>query len=198
MSTGLAQTLIESAYMSIATSSYTDRFEKVVAHYEQDLSTIRTGKASMQILDSVTVDAYGSKMKIAEVASVTIQDPTLIVISPWDKSLLGAIEKGIQVAGLNLSPIVDGQIIRLPVPPLTGERRQEMVKLLQQKAESARVMARTVRTEVKKEIEKQTGEPGISEDDIKQELKEMDDVVKQTIEVIDDLTAGKEKQLTTI
>ena len=198
MSIGSVQTLIESVHMSISSSTYQSRFDAAVDHFRSELQTVRTGRASSQMLDSVSVEAYGGKMKISEVASVTVPDPTLIVISPWDKSLIGAIEKGIQVAGLNLSPIVDGQVIRLPVPPLTQERRQEMVKILQQKAESARVMVRTVRTEVKKEIEKQEGEPGISEDDIKADLKELDDVTKQTIELIDELSSGKEKDLMTL
>jgi len=184
--------------MSITSSDYQARFASVTDHYSQDLSLIRTGRASAQMLDSVLVDAYGSKMRIAEVASVSVPDPTLIVISPWDKSLMAAIEKGIQVAGLNLNPIVDGQVIRLPVPPLTTERRQELVKLLQQKAESARVMVRTVRTEVKKEIEKQKGEPGVSEDHIESELKELEDTTKSMIEQVDSMTARKEKELMTI
>lgn len=184
--------------MSINSSDYQARFDAVADHFAQELSLIRTGRASAQMLDSVSVEAYGAKMRIAEVASVTVPDPTLIVISPWDKSLLSVIEKGIQVAGLNLNPIVDGQIIRLPVPPLTTERRQELVKLLQQKAESARVMVRTVRTEVKKEIEKQKGEPGISEDDIESELKELDETSKLMIEQVDDMTDRKEKELMTL
>ena len=196
--TDLAHSLIESAHMSITSSDYQARFASVTDHYSQDLSLIRTGRASAQMLDSVLVDAYGSKMRIAEVASVSVPDPTLIVISPWDKSLMAAIEKGIQVAGLNLNPIVDGQVIRLPVPPLTTERRQELVKLLQQKAESARVMVRTVRTEVKKEIEKQKGEPGVSEDHIESELKELEDTTKSMIEQVDSMTARKEKELMTI
>lgn len=196
--TDLAQTLIESAHMSITSSDYQARFDTVTEHYAQDLSLIRTGRASAQMLDSVSVEAYGGRMRVAEVASVTVPDPTLIVISPWDKSLLSAIEKGIQVAGLNLNPIVDGQVIRLPVPSLTTERRQELVKLLQQKAESARVMVRTVRTEVKKEIEKQKGEPGVSEDHIEAELKELEDITKAMIEQVDAMTARKEKELMTI
>ena len=196
--TDLAQTLIESAHMSITSSDYQARFDTVTEHYAQDLSLIRTGRASAQMLDSVSVEAYGGKMRVAEVASVTVPDPTLIVISPWDKSLLSAIEKGIQVAGLNLNPIVDGQVIRLPVPSLTTERRQELVKLLQQKAESARVMVRTVRTEVKKEIEKQKGEPGVSEDHIEAELKELEDITKAMIEQVDAMTARKETELMTI
>lgn len=196
--TDLAQTLIESAHMSITSSDYQARFDMVTEHYAQDLSLIRTGRASAQMLDSVSVEAYGGKMRIPEVASVTVPDPTLIVISPWDKSLMSAIEKGIQVAGLNLNPIVDGQVIRLPVPALTTERRQELVKLLQQKAESARVMVRTVRTEVKKEIEKQKGEPGVSEDHIEAELKELDDITKTVIDQVDTMTARKEKELMTL
>ncbi len=181
--------------MSITRSQYEPKFTKAVEFYQQEISTLRTGRASASLLDSVTVDAYGAKMKLNEVASTTVPDTTLIVISPWDKSLLGAIEKGIQNAQLNLSPIVDGQIIRVPVPPLTQERRQELVKVLHQKAEGARVILRNTRIEVKKEIEKQSDQPGVSEDDIAAELKTLEDTTKEFIEQIDALTKSKEAEL---
>jgi ribosome recycling factor len=187
--------LVESKGMSITRAQYEPKFDKAVEYYQQEISTLRTGRASVSLLDSVSVDAYGAKMKLNEVASTTVPDPTLIVISPWDKSLLGAIEKGIQNAQLNLSPIVDGQIIRVPVPALTQERRQELVKLLHQKAEGARVIVRNTRIEIKKEIEKQTDQPGVSEDDVAAELKTLEETTKEFIERIDSLTKSKEAEL---
>ena len=106
---------------------------KAFEHVQQEVRTLRTGRASADILDPVRVEAYGSSMRLVEVASVTAPDATLLVVSPWDKSLVGAVEKAIASAGLNLNPVVEGQIIRIAVPPLTQERRQEMVKLLHQK-----------------------------------------------------------------
>ncbi|HCC84681.1 MAG TPA: ribosome recycling factor [Candidatus Pacebacteria bacterium] len=184
--------------MSIVKSLYETKFTKAYEFYLQDIAVIRTGRASAQILDGVRVEAYGAVMKLNEVASVTVSDPTLIVITPWDRGLIGAIEKAIQVAQLNLSPIVDGQLIRLPVPAPTAERRQELVKQLHQKAENARVMIRNARIDVKKDIEKQIHQPGISEDDISAETKTLDEVSKTYIEKIDQATKAKETELTTL
>ncbi len=184
--------------MSITRNQYEEKFEKAQDHFSYEISSIRTGKASAQILDSVSVEAYGTRMKLNEVATISVPDPTLIVISPWDKSMVGPIEKGIQQAQLNLNPIIDGQIVRVPVPPLTAERRQELVKQLHQKTESARVMVRTARTEIKKDIEKQANQPGISEDDITAEVKTLDEVTKEYIDSIDAMTKAKEQELTTI
>jgi len=184
--------------MSFNKIIFQEKFEKAMDHFAQDISSIRTGRASAQMLDNVSVEAYGGRMKIVEVASISVPDPTLIVISPWDKSLLGAIEKSIQAAQLNLSPIVDGSIVRLPVPSLTQERRQELVKLLHQKAEGARVLVRNVRIEIKKELEKQSEQPGVSEDDVEADLKNLEDMTKEYVEKIDSMTKSKQTELTTM
>lgn len=179
----------------IQKNDYLDQFKKALNHTEKEVATLRTGRASVQMLDDVVVEAYGSMMKLNEVGSVSAPDPTLLVISPWDKSLVADIEKGILAANLNLSPIVDGETVKVPVPPLTQERRQEMVKILHQKAESGRVMIRSVRSDVKQMIEDQEGEAGISEDDIKLSLKELDEVSKEYIGKIDQLAKDKEQEL---
>jgi len=176
-------------------ASLKEKLQKVVDHVATDAGTLRTGKATVQLLDPVTVSAYGSKMKINEVANVTAPDPTLLVITPWDKSLMGEIEKGIQISGLNLQAIVSGDVIRVPVPPLTEERRKEMVKLLAQKLESGRVMLRTVRTDAKKELEAQKGQTGISEDDIENDIAEMETVFQEMENKISALGKDKEKEL---
>jgi len=159
------------------------------------MSTLRTGRASAQMLDSVSVEVYGTYMKIHELANVSVPDPSLMVIAPWDKSVLGPLEKAITSAGLNLQPVVDGDIIRIAVPSLTEERRKEMVKLLYQKAENGRVLLRNVRGEIKKEIEKQEDTAGVSEDAIKQDLLELDKKVKHFMDSLDTMTAEKEKEL---
>jgi ribosome recycling factor len=169
--------------------------DKTLDHIRNDISSLRTGRASAQMLDMVNVEAYGTQMKINELANVSVPDPTLLVISPWDKSVLGAIEKAINVSGLNLHPVVDGQIVRIAVPPLTEERRKEMVKLLFQKIESGRVMLRNVRGDVKKEIEKLKDTSGVSEDDIKADLEELDKRVKDYMDKIEKLSADKEADL---
>ena len=171
---------------------------KVFEHLRAELAALRTGRASAQLLDSVKVDAYGSKMSVSEVASISVPDPTLLVIKPWDRSLIAAIEKAIAVANLNLSPIVDGEIIRVPVPALTHERRLEMVKLLGQKIEAGKVMVRNVRSETKHQIESQKGEEGVSEDDIERDLSSLEDKVQQHLDKIETLFTDKEKELLTI
>lgn len=179
----------------IQKNDYLDQFTKTLNHTEKEVATLRTGRASAQMLDDVVVEAYGSAMKIHEVGSINTPDPTLIVVTPWDKNLVADIEKGILAANLNLRPVVDGDAVKVPVPPLTQERRQEMVKILHQKVESGRVMVRSVRTDVKQMIEDQKGEAGISEDDIKISLKELDEVSKEYIGKIDQLAKDKEAEL---
>jgi len=179
----------------IQKQDYLDQFKKALLHTEKEVATLRTGRASVQMLDDVRVEAYGSMMRLNEVASVSAPDPTLLVIAPWDKGVVAAIEKGVLAANLNLSPVVDGDKVKVPVPPLTQERRQEMVKILHQKVESGRVMIRSVRSDVKDMIEDQEGEAGVSEDDIKLGLKELDEVSKEYIEKIDQLAKDKEKEL---
>lgn len=171
---------------------------KVLEHVKQDLMSLRTGKASVSMLDGVLVEAYGSRMKINELASVSVPDANMIIIAPWDKSVLASIETAINKSDLNLNPVVDGDKIRIVVPALTQERRLEMVKILHQKVESGKMMVRSARTDAKKDIEDQKGEAGFSEDDIELELTEMEKVVKEYIAKLDELAKGKEQELLTI
>lgn len=171
------------------------KIDKAMQHVRQDIATLRTGKAAPQLLDSVVVEAYGTKLKVSETANVSAPDPTMLVVSPWDKSLLSAIEKSINIAGLNLNPVVDGDIIRIVIPPLTEERRKEMVKLLHQKIENGRVMIRTIRTDTKKEIEELKGEAGVSEDDIKADLELLEKKCKESMDQLDQLSQQKAADL---
>lgn len=184
--------------MAFNFTEYKQRLEKAIDHVSDELNKLRTGRASMQMLDGVKVEAYGTFMSIAEVASVTVPDPNQIIISPWDKSLLGAIERGITIANLGVNPTVDGHIIRMIVPSLTQERREEMVKLLHQKVEQGKVMFRTVRTETKKQVDDQKGEDGISEDDISADLKNLDDILRTFEERLTVLCKDKERDLMTV
>lgn len=174
------------------------KMDKAIEHVKRDIASLRTGKASAQLLDPVVVEAYGSKMKVAELATVQAPDASLIVVSPWDKSVLANIEKAIATAELNLNPVVDGDIIRIAIAPLTEEKRKEMVKVLHKKIESGKVMIRTLRTDTKKEIEGLEGTDGVSEDDIKADLEQLEEIVKEYIEKLDALAASKEKDLLTI
>jgi ribosome recycling factor len=179
-------------------SSLTDKLEKALTHVQQDISTLRTGKATPQLLDSVMVEAYGSKLRIAEVASVTAPDTTLLTVTPWDKNILTEVEKGILQAQLNLNPVINGDSIRIVVPALTEERRKEMVKVLKQKIETGRVMLRTVRTDTKKDIEKQKGTDGVSEDDISSQLEKLDSMLKSYTDRLDEMEKNKAADLMTV
>jgi ribosome recycling factor len=182
----------------ISKADYLAHFDKVLAHTQQEMAALRTGRANVGMLDEVLVEAYGSKMHLNEIGSISAPDPTLLVISPWDKSLIAAVEKAIQAANLNLNPVVDGEVVKVPVPSLTQERREEMIKILHQKAESGRVMMRSTRADVRRQIEDTKGDAGISEDDIEAGFEELDKVVTDYISKIDELVKHKETELTTI
>ena len=179
-------------------SEFDHKTTKTIEHAQGEISTLRTGGASVSMLDSVLVDAYGAKMRISELASISVSDPTTLIISPWDKSLLADIAKGIQQANLNLNPVVDSEIIRISVPALTEEGRREQVKILHQRVENIKIMIRNLRADTKKDIEKQEGEPGVSDDDIVSDLENLEDKTKDLIKKIDELSEQKEKQLMTL
>ena len=184
--------------MSFQFSAFNELATKAIDHLKKDLSTLRTGKATTQMLDPIKVEVYGSEMKITELANASAPDPNLLVIKPWDTSILDKIEKAVASSGLNLNPVVDGDIIRITIPPLTEERRKEMVRLLYQKVESGRVMIRSIRTEVKQEIENQDGKANVSEDDVRRDLKELDKLTQLKIDELDQLAKDKETDLMTI
>lgn len=184
--------------MSYSFSNLTEKLTKAEEHIRQEVALLRTGRAAVQILDPVKVEAYGTMMAVNELANVSAPDPNMLVVSPWDKSLLENIAKGISISGLNLNPVVDGDIIRITIPPLTEERRREMVKLLHQKIEQGKVMIRTIRAEIKQEIEDQKGEGGVSEDDIKLDLEQLEKKIKEAIDALDVIAAEKEKELMTV
>ncbi len=175
--------------------SFQAKLTQIKVHLDKELASLRTGRAHVSLLDAVNVEAYGSYMKLRELANLSTPDATLLVVEPWDKSLLSAIEKAIASAGLNLNPVVQDSLIRIAVPPLTEERRQQMVKLLHQKVESAKVMLRNLRNETKKEIEAQKGESDISEDDITTDLKMLEQKVKAILDEFEQLTKQKETEL---
>lgn len=169
--------------------------EDVISLIKEDLATLRTGKASVQTLDPVRVKAYGSEMKINELANIAAPDPNLIVIKPWDQSIIENIEKAIVSSDLNLNPVVAGDIIRITVPSLTEERRKELVKLVHKKIESGRVMLRTIRTDYKQLIEDLEGADNISEDDIHDLLEELNKLTQKYMDKLETLAEHKEEEL---
>ena len=173
--------------------SMADDFSSVVTRYERNLVSVRTGRASPQMLEnvSVTVASYGASMPINQLASISAPDARLLVLNPWDKSTISDIEKGILSAGMGLNPQNDGQIIRVPIPALTEERRRELERKVNALAEDARVSARQVRREYNdmyKELEK---EKEISEDDLKRYLGVIQDATNTCVSNVDEIAKAK-------
>jgi ribosome recycling factor len=181
--------------MSYDFKSLEKEFEKGLEHVQRELALLRTGKATPQLLDSVQVEAYGSRMRVNELATITAPDPTLLVVTPWDKSVLAAIERAIIIAQLNLNPVIDGDKIRIPVPSLTEDRRKEMVKTLRSKIEDGRKMFRTFRGDAKRAIEDLKNDSGFSEDDILLYLEQLEDLMKKYLTKLDSIAEKKEAEL---
>lgn len=179
-------------------TDFSKKAQSIITHVESELKKIRTGRANSSILDDVMVEAYGSFMKLIEVASVSAPDATLLVVSPWDKSIIGAVQKGINAGGLQVNPIIDGDIIRISIPPLTEEKRKEYVKQVHVKVEDGKVMLRTLRNEVKQDIESQKGDDGVSEDDISAEIELLDKAMQTANTTLDSIAEKKETELLTL
>ena len=179
-------------------SDLKSNYDQVIEIIATDLKTLKTGRAKPSLVEDVKVDAYGSQMQLKELASITAPDPHMIVIAPWDQSVLEAIEKALMAPPVSMNPVVDGQQVRISIPPLTGERREEMVKQVAQKVESGKQMLRNERVETKKLVEGQEGSAGISEDDIAADLKELDVITKNFTEKLEKMGDEKSQELRTI
>jgi ribosome recycling factor len=171
------------------------RMEDAFEALRREFATVRTGKATPALLDTVKVEAYGSKLPIVQVATVSTPDASLIVVQPFDRSLIGEIERGIQMADLGLNPANDGNIIRVPVPPLTEERRREYVKLLHKMAEEGKVSIRHARKVARDDIHQRIREHEVGEDDGHRELDEVEKLTHRFTDRIDDLMGLKEQEV---
>ncbi|HEX9109752.1 MAG TPA: ribosome recycling factor [Longimicrobiales bacterium] len=172
-----------------------EHMDKAVDAMRREFSTVRTGKASPALLDTVRVDAYGSKMPLNQVANVSAPEPRLLIVQPWDKGLMGAVEKAIKAAELGLNPSNDGNIIRVPVPALTEERRRDYVKMLHKLAEEGRVAVRHARQEGNKDIKRREAEGEISEDDARREMEQVQKLTDDYIHKIEQLLKAKEAEV---
>jgi ribosome recycling factor len=171
------------------------RMEGAIEALRREFSGVRTGKASPALLDSVKVEAYGSPMPINQVGTVSAPEPRMLIVQPWDKTLIKAIEKGLRESDLGLNPSNDGQVIRIPIPALTEERRREYVKLVHKLTEEARVAVRNVRREANDEIKHRQKDEGLSEDDIRREQGEVQKLTDQYIAKIEELMKHKEAEI---
>ena len=171
------------------------RMEKVEGDLRAELGTLRTGRASVTILDHVKVDYYGTPTPIREVGKLSVGDPTTLLIQAWDVSLLPHIEKAIRASDLGLNPANDGKVIRVPIPALTDERRKEMVKHLHKVLENHRTAIRNIRREINDSFKKLLKEKKMSEDDERKGLEEAQKLTDQTIARLDEMGKNKEKEI---
>ena len=171
------------------------RMDGAIEHVRREMGGLRTGRASVSLLDPVQVEAYGSLMPLNQVASLSVPEPTLIVAQPFDPSLMGAVERAIQKSNLGLNPANDGKVIRIPIPAPTEERRREMSKLVHKYAEEARNAVRQVRRDANDRLKRFLKDHEISEDDERRALDEVQKITDQHVGLIDDLQKAKDTEL---
>lgn len=175
------------------------KMQKVLEVLHGDLATVRTGRATPSLVEHIMINAYGgppaggTKLKVMELATIAAQDPQTLVITPFDASILGEIQKGIQEANVGLNPVIDGQLIRISIPPLSQERREQLIHLMKQKLENGRVMIRQVRHDAMNEVKKQSA--SLSEDEVVRLEKEVQKATDEKISEIDSMGKKKEEEL---
>ncbi len=179
-------------------SSHKSNFDGVIEHFNHELSSVRTGRANPALLSTVMVESYGSKVPIQQVANISVSDAKTLTISPWDKSQLQEIEKGILEANLGFTPGNDGNVIRINLPPLTEDRRKEMVKLVGQMAEHARIGVRGVREDILKAVKRSESDGEATKDDVAAAQKKVQDIVDDFNKQIKEMAEDKEKELMTV
>lgn len=179
-------------------AQYKDQFVKTIEHLKQEITTLRTGRATPAIVEDIMIEAYGTKQFLKAVATITVADAKTLNIEPWDKSLTQAVEIGLRNSPLGISPINDGKLIRLPLPDLTQERRQELIKVLHGKLENARIALRKIREEARDEVDEALKNKSIGEDDKYKMQEDLEKMMKDYNEIIRQIGEDKEKEITTI
>lgn len=171
------------------------KFEKVIEVVNEDFETVRVGRAKPSLIENLGVMAYGTRMRLVELATITAPDPNMLIVTPYDKSIMRDIEKAIQDSEMQLSPAVSGDMIRIVIPALTQERRLDFVKLLKQKTESGKVMLRQARQDVKEKIDALKERKEVSEDDIYMLLEQLDKITGEYNDKIDEMSRVKEDEV---
>lgn len=174
------------------------RMHGAIAALKSELAGLRTGRASINLVEPITVEAYGSTMPLNQVATVSVPEPRMISIQVWDRSMIQAVERAIRESNLGLNPIVEGQLMRIPIPELNAERRQELVKVAHKYAEQARVAVRNVRRDGLDQLKKEEKGGGVSEDDQKRLADEVQKLTDSMISEIDGILATKEEEITQV
>ncbi|MBI2475421.1 ribosome recycling factor [Candidatus Uhrbacteria bacterium] len=173
-------------------------FQITIEHLQKDLGSLRTGRATPALVEDIKVNAYGSVMEIRGLASLNVPDSKTVVIDPWDKSLIQNIEKGIRDAGIGLSPVVDGSVLRIMVPQMTEENRKQIVKIMKEKIEEARIRTRGIREEIREEIMKKEKEKEFSEDEKFKLFDELEKLTKDYNEQITQMGENKEEEIMSV
>jgi len=181
--------------ISKITNEAEDRMKKAVSAVAAEFMTVRTGRASAAILDRITVDYYGTQSPLKAVANIMVPEPQLIVIQPWDKSVIPNVEKAILQSDLGLTPSNDGTVIRLPFPPLTEERRKDIVKIVKKYAEGGRVAIRNIRRDANDHLKQAEKNKEISEDDLKRAQDNVQELTDKYINEIDEMLSTKENEV---
>ncbi len=171
------------------------RMEGAISAFKSDIAALRTGRASANVLDPVTVEAYGSRMPLNQLANISVPEPRMISVSIWDKSMVGAVEKAIRESNLGLNPITDGVNLRIPLPELNEERRKELVKVAHNYAENARVAVRHVRRDGMDDLKKAEKDGDISKDESHDQAETVQKLTDETISQIDSLLTDKETEI---
>ncbi len=174
------------------------RMDKSMEVLQKELASIRTGRASLALLDHIRVDYYGTPTPLNQVANLAVPEPSLITVQPWESPMLEKIDKAIRSSDLDLNPTNDGKILRIPIPSLTEERRKSLVKQVGKIAEESRTAIRQVRRDVNDRLKKLLKDKEISEDDEKRALKEVQDLTDAHIKKVDDMVKKKEQELMTV
>jgi ribosome recycling factor len=179
-------------------TEYKTEFNKVIDFLKNDITGLRTGRASTAMVEDISIEAYGTRQPLKAVASISVADPKTLNVEPWDKGLLGAVEKGIRDSGLGINPVNDGRLIRLILPELTVERRTELAKILHTKLENARISIRGVREDARNIIVESEKDGSIGEDEKYRMQEDLDKMVKEYNEQIKDIGESKETEINTI
>ena len=184
--------------MNERVKEYNDKMQKTIDHLESEFSTIRAGRANPHVLDKIRVDYYGTPTPIQQVGNLSVPEPRIIVIQPWEKSLLKEIEKAIQMSDIGINPTNDGQVIRLVFPELTEERRKELVKDVKKKGEADKVAIRNIRRDGNDAFKKLAKSDDVSEDEIKQLEDELQKLTDKFVKTVDEMVDAKSKDILTV
>ncbi len=172
-----------------------DRMKKVIDVYKKDLASMRAGRATPLLLEKVVVDYYGIPTPINQVGSIGVAPPRTLVVQPWDKKLLGNIEKAIQKSDLGAMPVNDGSVIRVTIPPLSGDRRQELIKSLKKDSEGQKVLVRNIRRDAIDEVKQAEKDKDISEDESRRIQDRIQKLTDKYVKIVDDVTSAKEAEV---